>query len=167
MKLILPTMVRFQSTPPVSGGRKRQHRLAQEAADRFNPRPPFPEGESLGAHVRRADLGNVSIHAPRFRRAKAPKTCGNSALPPFQSTPPVSGGRKPRIAALPAMHGCFNPRPPFPEGESLVEEAESLEALRVSIHAPRFRRAKGVICNLWRLSRMFQSTPPVSGGRKK
>ena len=67
--VIVPT---FQSTPPVSGGRKvvARETIVMEPFG-FNPRPPFPEGESWNS-IRYEKLPYlVSIHAPRFRRAKA------------------------------------------------------------------------------------------------
>ncbi len=108
---------------------------------RFNPRPPFPEGDAK-ALLEASREQAVSIHALRFQRAMHNEETKQLAELMFQSTPSVSRGRceLPPIfshlydvsihalrfqRAMPAglrlvrlLFMGFNPRPPFPEGDA-------------------------------------------------
>jgi len=154
----------FQSTPPVAGGRCLI--LLEQAYET-----------------------DVSIHAPRCRGAmpgeplRAAQHCRFQSTPPvaggrcarrsrpraidsgFQSTPPVAGGRCATDIRGFRRHRCFNPRPPLPGGDAISSLYERCAEL-VSIHAPRCRgamrwQALRGLRKVW----MFQSTPPVAGGR--
>ena len=132
---------KFQSTPPVSGRRcVKALGAGGVPLGRFNPRPPFPGGDAedpQGRTERRA----VSIHAPRFREA----------MP--------HGGSTSR-----QLRCCFNPRPPFPGGDAQVLRP-GIQHASVSIHAPRFREAMLLLRENQDECGTFQSTPPVSGRR--
>ncbi len=109
----------------------------------------------------------VSIHAPRCRGAMRGGTWTKpTAFTPFQSTPPVAGGRC--LAGITLDFGSlgFNPRPPLPGGDAGGVIARRLTDHRVSIHAPRCRGA------MRRAARMdahadgscFNPRPPLPGG---
>ncbi len=136
-----------------------------------------------------ADRIIVSIHAPRCRGAMPLSASGWVPTPLFQSTPPVAGGRCNRMP-VPDRHDyrSFNPRPPLPGGDAGRDQAAGGTSMRfnprpplpggdarlalpttcrhkVSIHAPRCRGAMRRQDQAFALHRMFQSTPPVAGGR--
>ena len=134
-------LLRFQSTPPVAGGRCCRPSRIRSAQGRFNPRPPLPGGDAArripdideiapfqstppvaGGRCLDRRLGlssaKVSIHAPRCRGAMQTFAALKELGELFQSTPPVAGGR-----CDPRSHGgsplsCFNPRPPLPGGDA-------------------------------------------------
>ena len=106
----------------------------------------------------------------------------------FQSTPSVSRGRCAGPWGAWIYQSCFNPRPPFPEGDApspapiQSRAVVSIHALRfqramlgnvasssrsdtVSIHALRFQRAMQHECRRRIDTCRFQSTPSVSRGR--
>ncbi len=62
------------------------------------------------------------------------------------------------------MYACFNPRPPFPEGDAYPLKGDSM-ATNVSIHALRFQRAMHDFTRTIEALFKFQSTPSVSRGR--
>ena len=83
----------------------------------------------------------------------------------FQSTPPVAGGRCSANNGVAVVPSRFNPRPPLPGGDA-IRKPSDLGYSDVSIHAPRCRGAMPSGA-LWiqRPGHLFQSTPPVAGGR--
>ena len=155
----------FQSTPPVSGRRCLAPAAIRIAKSSFNPRPPFPGGDADEGVEGRGQLQgfnprppfpggdapfcghedveiDVSIHAPRFREAMRLATRrGAHQQGQFQSTPPVSGRRCQDRRRRRPIHYGFNPRPPFPGGDALVDPVYLPDGRIVSIHAPRFREA--------------------------
>jgi len=106
----------FQSTPPVAGGRclVRNDPL-RVVMDGFNPRPPLP-GDDAICEARLWFSLAVSIHAPRCRGTMQPSSPARSPASPFQSTPPVAGGRcsRPR-SGLGRTYG-FQSTPPVAGG---------------------------------------------------
>jgi len=84
----------FQSTPAVSSGRICRGCVVSVGGLGFNPRPPFPAGESR----------------PN-RRSPAPASC-------FNPRPPFPAGESHSRACASGRLDGFNPRPPFPAGES-------------------------------------------------
>ena len=82
----------------------------------------------------------------------------------FQSTPSVSRGRCGVIDLGPACRRCFNPRPPFPEGDA-ANRKQWRTRQHVSIHALRFQRAMPARGQRYAWLCVFQSTPSVSRGR--
>ena len=148
--------LRFQRAMLQHGGGRRQE-------GSFNPRPPFPEGDARSVGAKLLDI-LVSIHALRFQRAMPPGCFRNVRLldvsihalrfqramhclndfwayqAKFQSTPSVSRGRCSSAKATPARRTCFNPRPPFPEGDATYRY-DLPPNRKVSIHALRFQRA--------------------------
>ena len=157
------TYLLFQSTPSVSRGRCIRRPWRNDRPRRFNPRPPFPEGDAASP-TERKNRETVSIHALRFQRAMRGVVRSAPAISKFQSTPSVSRGRCPWASSTASPLPCFNPRPPFPEGDAVslqhaatvwcgfnprppfpegdaryVPVMESGEF--VSIHALRFQRA--------------------------
>ena len=112
----------------------------------FNPRPPFPEGDASPwhpyCHHRRVSIHAlrfqramplqcdeytahrpVSIHALRFQRAMRYGRGHKIKLAGFQSTPSVSRGRCHRRRIDTWGNSCFNPRPPFPEGDAFFRSS--------------------------------------------
>ncbi len=155
----------FQSTPPVAGGR----------CERVQP-----------CH---RHLGHVSIHAPRCRGAMpCPLAHRNHCVSGFNPRPPLPGGDAGRTRRRYLHRRSFNPRPPLPGGDALPA-GNSFYFPPVSIHAPRCRGAMpgGKASSAGALPSfnprpplpggdarhhhlcepriMFQSTPPVAGGR--
>ncbi len=109
---------RFQSTPPVAGGRCGREISLVVLFMSFNPRPPLPGGDAraLPKCLRRLC---VSIHAPRCRGAMPGKRdfLGRPVYE-FQSTPPVAGGRCAAPGSSHRPRRRFNPRPPLPGGDA-------------------------------------------------
>ncbi len=117
------------------------------------------------------------------------RSVGSVDLPVmFQSTPSVSRGRCAFSCAYSVKGGCFNPRPPFPEGDAWqcrfffqvrysfnprppFPEGDASSRVgfcvisQVSIHALRFQRAMRKFVFLCCILLKFQSTPSVSRGR--
>ena len=132
----------------------------------------------------------VSIHAPRCRGAMLKRGRVRSMSSMFQSTPPVAGGRcilpgsvscclrrtrfnpRPPLPggdarcgrAMPTGPDSFNPRPPLPGGDAPLVSCPRGQIL-VSIHAPRCRGAMPAAKLNPMKNGLFQSTPPVAGGR--
>ncbi len=130
----------FQSTPPVSGRRCRRFFMAITTAILFQSTPPVSGRRCVAGDAITIDYT------------------------PFQSTPPVSGRRCPGSRKPIPRSQCFNPRPPFPGGDALVQSAQLADG-HVSIHAPRFREAMPWFDVQSTSIASFQSTPPVSGRR--
>ena len=133
------TLVMFQSTPPVAGGRchhlPRRRRTLRSFNPRpplpggdaefrytvelegfcFNPRPPLPGGDApVGREAGRGD--EVSIHAPRCRGAMPLPTGTRAKTSAFQSTPPVAGGRCTIIDCCLVCLSQFQSTPPVAGG---------------------------------------------------
>ena len=157
---------RFQSTPPVAGGR-----CAQCSPQRAPNQP-------------------VSIHAPRCRGAMpatvskvfAIPSCFNPRPPlpggdaysrmdeyggniEFQSTPPVAGGRCTDRISIKFDSVGFNPRPPLPGGDA-SDAAPKLAWLQCFNPRPPLPGGDAnTIIDWCYIINRFQSTPPVAGGR--
>ena len=114
-----------------------------------------------GVDIRR----RVSILAPRCRGAQH-AVCANryswSLL--FQSSPPVAGGRNTATLTVRIRWMGFNPRPPLPGGAT-EHVAYLSEYPEVSILAPRCRGAQRLPRPRRGSASLFQSSPPVAGGR--
>ena len=114
---------KFQSTPSVSRGRCITGWPRAAKARRFNPRPPFPEGDAGSSHLG-AQIQDVSIHALRFQRAMPGTGAAGEPITWFQSTPSVSRGRcaiAPRMMPTASMFqstpSVSRGRCCFPQGE--------------------------------------------------
>jgi len=147
MALVKAYILRFQSTPPVSGRRCPTYESIGASTRKFQSTPPVSGRRCVGGLVSQRHDQIVSIHAPRFRGAMRR---------PDQRVGPVAGG---------SSHACcFNPRPPFPGGDALRNVAYGRQC-GVSIHAPRFREAMRGWRSICRLSwRSFNPRPPFPGG---
>ena len=154
---------------------------------RFNPRPPFPEGDASVLSAKPSST-RVSIHALRFQRAMQKSSIGLTELHLFQSTPSVSRGRcadfldldaaalRVSIHALRFQRAMHRGHP----GDPCVAEFQSTPSVSrgrcphrlgctrrryVSIHALRFQRAMQALWTCSVSRKLFQSTPSVSRGR--
>ena len=156
--------LRFQSTPPVAGGRMLDRLCANLitavsihaprcwGANDLLPGHMYP-ARFVSIHAPRCWGANdalidalavataVSIHAPRCWGANECRYVMQFFARLFQSTPPVAGGRMCRCVISFATAGSFNPRPPLLGGEWV-------NSMRRAVPS-------------WK----FQSTPPVAGGR--
>ncbi len=180
----------FQSTPLVVEGRCEPVGVLQITLDQFQSTPLVVEGRCHSQHSPENHVGQVSIHAPRCRRAM--RTAYNSFAKvcyQFQSTPLVVEGRCGTIRRVHTFGICFNPRPSLSKGDALAlfvakgPRVVSIHAPRcrramqifdaiairddcVSIHAPRCRRAMRTAYNSFaKVCYQFQSTPLVVEGR--
>jgi len=156
--------VRFQSTPPVAGGRCLFNPTAGAPAQCFNPRPPLPGDDASTDHE------------------------GSAQPRRFNPRPPLPGDDACRHSASTISESGFNPRPPLPGDDAGCRRGKK-QGCHVSIHAPRCRgtmpcrvanqsdlfnvsihapRCRGTMRLLGRCRGrriQFQSTPPVAGGR--
>ena len=107
---------KFQSTPPVAGGRCRRAARTSCRRSRFQSTPPVAGGRC-----------SVSLEIVGFPYL-------------FQSTPPVAGGRCAARDSASPERCCFNPRPPLPGGDASLSY-DQWHYVLVSIHAPRCRGA--------------------------
>ena len=110
-------------------------------------------------------MSSVSIHALRFQRAMPIASNGSFHSRQFQSTPSVSRGRCSLQSARVGLPRCFNPRPPFPEGDA-TPFGTSVTTCESFNPRPPFPEGDAV-CNsrMPRRTCRFQSTPSVSRGR--
>jgi len=155
----------FQSTPPVAGGRCLFIRRAQTTLAVFQSTPPVAGGRCpvicRSQSPAKWFQSTPPVAGGRCARRSRPRAIDSG----FQSTPPVAGGRCATDIRGFRRHRCFNPRPPLPGGDAISSLYERCAEL-VSIHAPRCRgamrwQALRGLRKVW----MFQSTPPVAGGR--
>ncbi len=118
------SLVMFQSTPAIAGGRTRAGtRAPPTAPECFNPRPPLLAGEPI---VQAAD------HA----------TCGS-----FNPRPPLLAGEPIASHRFGNCQACFNPRPPLLAGEP-ASERNTARLAAVSIHARHCWRANPALLEL-------------------
>ena len=131
---------RFQSSPPLQGGRYGQMGTLSRSMPAVSILAPLARGA-----LRRG--GRVTVRKYWF-----------------QSSPPLQGGRYNEEKNKGKGQGRFNPRPPCKGGATVAYAAPRL-AMPVSILAPLARGALLVSLQrmpiLWR----FQSSPPLQGGR--
>ena len=166
----------FQSTPPVAGGRCVQDssfsqtipvsihaprcrgamrlacRVISSSSDLFQSTPPVAGGRCHTSHKPTEKLHEVSIHAPRCRGAmrigwRDPNHVGRVSI----HAPRCRGAMRPAKRGKRPLETCFNPRPPLPGGDAATQRLVGfrggcLAASHVDV---------------------FQSTPPVAGGRCK
>ena len=76
--------------------------------------------------VPRKPVIRVSIHAPRCRGAMRALPRQASGMTKFQSTPPVAEGRCWRNTRGRRFRPCFNPRPPLPRGDAILDAHDLL-----------------------------------------
>ena len=130
----------FQSTPALAGGRCRGNSAKAIPASRFNPRPPLRAG----------DAPSPWLFLP--------------CLEGFNPRPPLRAGDAGQLPAPRWHHRRFNPRPPLRAGDA-VEAADPRGEGAVSIHARPCGRAMPGRGASWPLTKPFQSTPALAGGR--
>ena len=97
------------------------------------------------------------------RRCKPVQTSAPAAKE-FQSTPPVAGRRCSLRSADVNRKSSFNPRLPLPGGDAHAGK-NGADGAAVSIHASRCREAMQGSPLVVRMTKAFQSTPPVAGRR--
>ncbi len=157
------SLLLFQSTPPVAGGRCPTLPPVTKPAALFQSTPPVAGGRCPSDPATRPPL-LVSIHAPRCRGAMPQYTRPKALTKLFQSTPPVAGGRCAVVLEFLALFGV-SIHAPRCRGAMLCSLCSAPTHTRVSIHAPRCRGAMRGIIMRTTVIIQFQSTPPVAGGR--
>ena len=158
------SVVKFQSTPAITGGRDAHTPRVGRVARRFNPRPPLLAGETASAIALRqepkrfnprppllageTDGGRrfgkpdtVSIHARHYWRARPPRSMAWPRQYPFQSTPAITGGRDRSRQCGASDTATFQSTPAITGGRD---------------NSLRIQPAPGLV---------FQSTPAITGGR--